>query len=131
MSVDNYKGSRVGAIASGFFVAASSFLVFYLVAVFVVVAPEGATDDTNRTGIVFDLCLVASGSLLYGLVGERNGFLIGELVAVRSGYLCFCPEADCRKSTHRLSLAVDKRATSTSRSATAPILLKNSRLKWR
>ncbi|PZU06246.1 MAG: hypothetical protein DI605_19695 [Sphingomonas sp.] len=59
----NYKGVKAGAIASGFFVAATSFLMFYFIAVFLVVAPEGRPDDANRAGLAFDLCLVASASV--------------------------------------------------------------------
>ena len=36
MGSGNYKGVKAGAIASGFFVAASSFLVLYLVAALLV-----------------------------------------------------------------------------------------------
>lgn len=60
MASGSYKGAKAGAIASGFFVAATSFLALYLVAVFFVVAPEGGPDDTDRAGIAFDLCLIAS-----------------------------------------------------------------------
>jgi hypothetical protein len=60
MASGSYKGAKAGAIASGFFVAATAFLVLYFVAVFFVVAPEGRLDDANRAGITFDICLVAS-----------------------------------------------------------------------
>lgn len=60
MKNSSYKGIPAGAIASGFFVAASSFIVLYFTTVFFVVAPEGRPDDADRAGVVFDLCLVAS-----------------------------------------------------------------------
>lgn len=60
MTSNGYKGVKAGAIASGFFVAATSYLVLYFVAVFVVVAPEGRPDDAERAGIAFDVCLIAS-----------------------------------------------------------------------
>lgn len=59
MALGSYKGVKAGAIASGFFVAATSFLALYFVAVFLVVAPEGRLGGADRTG-AFDLCLVAS-----------------------------------------------------------------------
>jgi hypothetical protein len=60
MGSGNYKGVKAGAIASGFFVAATSFLVLFFIAVFFVVAPEGRPDDADSAGIAFDLCLLAS-----------------------------------------------------------------------
>lgn len=60
MTQSNYKGVKAGAIASGFFVAATAFLVLYFVTVFFVVAPEGRPDDSERLGIVFYVCLIAS-----------------------------------------------------------------------
>jgi len=60
MKDSSYKGVPAGAIASGFFVAASSFLVLYFIAVIVVIAPEGRPDDVDRAGLTFDLCLVVA-----------------------------------------------------------------------
>ena len=60
MESGNYKGVKAGAIASGFFVTATSFLVLYFVAVLFVVAPEGRPDDADRAGTAFELCLLAS-----------------------------------------------------------------------
>ena len=71
MASGNYKGVTAGAIASGLFVAATSFLVLYLVAVFFVVAPEGGPDDADRAGVAFDLCLVAS-ALIALWLGRRT-----------------------------------------------------------
>jgi hypothetical protein len=59
MKDSNYKGVPAGAIASGFFVAACSFLALYFVAVIVVIVPEGRPDDVDRAGLTFDVCLVA------------------------------------------------------------------------
>ena len=56
----SYKGCRAGAIASGFFVAGSSFLILYFAAVFLIVAPEGRPDDADRAGTIFNLALIAS-----------------------------------------------------------------------
>jgi len=60
MASGSYKGVKAGAIASGFFVSATTFLVLYFVAVFFVVAPEGGPGDADRADIAFDLCLIAS-----------------------------------------------------------------------
>ena len=62
-----YKGSKAGAIASGFFVAGCSFIIFYFAAVFFVVQPEGRPDDATKAGFVFDLALVAGAILALGL----------------------------------------------------------------
>jgi hypothetical protein len=60
MASGNYKGLKAGAVASGFFVAATSFLVLYFVAVLFVVAPEGRQDGADRASLAFDLSLLAS-----------------------------------------------------------------------
>jgi len=60
MKQRGYKEHPAGAIASGFFVAASSFIVLYFISVFFVIGPEGRPDDADRGGVAFDLCLVAS-----------------------------------------------------------------------
>ena len=67
----SYKGVKAGAIASGFFVAATTFLVLYFVAVFFVVAPKGRPDDADGAGVAFDLCLIA-GALIALWLGWRT-----------------------------------------------------------
>jgi hypothetical protein len=67
---NGYQGVRAGAIASGFFVVMSTFLVLYLVAVYFIISPEGRPDDTDRVGVVFYACLSANAllSLWLGLL---------------------------------------------------------------
>ena len=60
MASGSYKGVKAGAVASGFFVAATSFLVLYSLVVFFVVAPEGRPDDANRPVVAFELCMLTS-----------------------------------------------------------------------
>tara|TARA_B100000678_G_C18165773_1_gene484996 strand:- start:831 stop:1079 length:249 start_codon:yes stop_codon:yes gene_type:complete len=59
MKHSGYKGNPAGAIASGFFVAGCSLILLYFITVLIVIAPEGRPDDGHRTGMFFDLCLLA------------------------------------------------------------------------
>jgi hypothetical protein len=71
MQGGGYKGVRAGAIASGFFVAGSSFLVLYLATVGFIVAPDGVASDADREGAAFVLALMAS-ALVAAWLGWRT-----------------------------------------------------------
>ena len=60
MNDSGYKGLKAGAIASGLFVAAISFLALFGVAAFFIAASEGGPRNLDRENVRLVLSLILS-----------------------------------------------------------------------
>jgi len=80
MTESGYKRVRAGAIASGVFVAASTFMLLYLPAMFFIVASEGGPRNLERENL---LLLVSLGVSV--LVASRLGWRTKRYFDRRAG----------------------------------------------